>query len=218
MIEPDFLSATRTAYDAVADTYAELISPKFASTPLVRAMITPFAELVRATGGRVADLGCGPGHVTAHLSALGLDVFGVDLSTEMVALARRTHPELRFEEGSMFALDLPDEALGGVLANYSIIHTPPERVPEMLAEFSRVLAPGGHLLVAFQAHEDPSAAPEAFDHTVALAYRWSPDHVSCLLREAGIAEVARMVISPDEDEKRGFPQAFVLARKPAALG
>ncbi|MFF0309015.1 class I SAM-dependent DNA methyltransferase [Streptosporangium sp. NPDC004379] len=217
MIEPSFLSATRTAYDAIVDRYAEFAGAKFAEMPLVRAMLTPFAELVGASGGRVADLGCGPGHVTAHLSTLGLDVLGVDLSPEMVALARRTYPGLRFEEGSMFALDLPDGALGGVLSNYSIIHTPPERIPEVFAEFSRVLAPGGHLLIGFQAHEDPSASPEAFDHVVALAYRWPPDRIAGLLREAGIAEVARMVIAPEEDEKRGFPHAFVLARKPAAL-
>ncbi|MGO8887777.1 MAG: class I SAM-dependent methyltransferase [Streptosporangiaceae bacterium] len=43
----------------------------------------------------------------------------------------------------MLALDLPDGALGGVLAWYSIIHIPQERLPETFAEFCRVLAPGG---------------------------------------------------------------------------
>jgi trans-aconitate methyltransferase len=39
--------------------------------------------------GPVADVGCGPGNVTAHLHTLGLTAFGVDLSPEMVGLARR---------------------------------------------------------------------------------------------------------------------------------
>lgn len=37
-------------------------------------------------GGPVADVGCGPGRVTTYLDGLGLDVSGVDLSPEMVAV------------------------------------------------------------------------------------------------------------------------------------
>ena len=52
-------------------------------------------------GGPVADVGCGPGHVTAHLRDSGLDAFGIDLSPVMIDVARREHPGLRFEVGSM---------------------------------------------------------------------------------------------------------------------
>lgn len=151
MIEPDFLHTTRTGYDAWAVPYAELFANRLDDYPLDRAMLAAFAEFVRADGGGpVADLGCGPGHVTALLHSLGLTASGVDLSAEMIAIARKAHPELRFEEGSMTALPLDDGELGGILARYSIIHTPPERLPEVFAEFHRVLAPGGHLLLAFQ--------------------------------------------------------------------
>jgi SAM-dependent methyltransferase len=108
-----------------------------------------------------------------------------------------------------------DGALGGIVARYSIIYTPPERLPEALAEFYRVLAPGGHLLLAFQAGEELPQLAEAFDHTVALAYRWSPDRVANLLRETGLTEVARLVIAAGEDSMRGFQQAHLLVRKPA---
>jgi hypothetical protein len=46
----------------------------------------------------------------------------------MIAAARRTYPGLRFAEGSMTALDLADGELGGMIAWYSIIHTPPPRL------------------------------------------------------------------------------------------
>ena len=87
-----------------------------------------------------------------------MTAFGVDLSPEMVALARRAHPGLRFDEGSMTALDLPDGALGGIVASYSIIHIPPERLPAVFAEFHRVLAPGGHMLVARMLREPDKTA------------------------------------------------------------
>ncbi|WP_052745466.1 class I SAM-dependent methyltransferase [Allosalinactinospora lopnorensis] len=84
----------------------------------------------------MADLGCGPGRVTAYLDSLGVAVFGLDLSPAMVALARRAYPGPRFDEGSMGALKMADGALGGAVAWYSIIHTPPERLPAVFGEFS----------------------------------------------------------------------------------
>ncbi|MFD6289291.1 class I SAM-dependent DNA methyltransferase [Streptomyces sp. NPDC060205] len=210
MIEPEFLHTTRTAYDTWAARYAELFADGLEDFPLDRAMLGAFAAFVHADGGGpVADLGCGPGHVTSLLDSLGLDVSGIDLSAEMIAIARAARPDLRFEVGSMTALDLPDGTLAGAMARYSIIHTPPEQLPTVCAEFHRVLAPGGHLLLAFQAHDDPSALAESFDHKVALAYRWSPDHMAALLTEAGFKEKARLVRAPMEDERQ-FPQAHLL--------
>lgn len=210
--EPSVLHDTRTAYDAVATRYAELFGNVLETLPMERAMLAAFAELVRASdAGPVADVGCGPGHVTAHLHALGLTTFGIDLSPAMIGLARRAQPDLRFDEGSMSALDLADGTLGGILAFYSIIHTPPRDLPAVFTEFHRVLAPGGHLMLGFFAGEDPQ--PEEFDHKVTLAYRWSPDSLANLLRRAGFVQVARMVREPHEDERQ-FPQAQLLVRKP----
>ncbi|MGW0807803.1 class I SAM-dependent DNA methyltransferase [Nonomuraea sp. NPDC002799] len=216
MTEPDFLTTTRAAYDTAAAQYAEFVGGRFLADPLERALLPVFAELVRASGdGLVADVGCGPGHLTAHLGGLGVTAFGVDLSPEMVALARAAHPGLRFGVGLITALEVADASLAGVLSSYSIIHTPPEGLPAVFAEFGRVLAPGGHLLVSFQAYDHPAELAQAFDHKVALAYRYSPDGVAELLLEAGLTEVARLVRAPGEDAQRGFPQAHLLARRSA---
>ncbi|MDX2554902.1 MULTISPECIES: class I SAM-dependent methyltransferase [Streptomyces] len=214
MVDHDVLAATRDAYDAVASTYARLFGDSLRDRPLDRAILGAFAEVARACGGGlVADLGCGPGHVTAHLAESGLEAFGVDASPAMVELARRAHPGLRFEVGSMAALDIADGALGGVLSRWSIIHTPPHEVPVLLAEFHRVLAPGGHLLIGFSASEGPSHPTQVFDHTVAPAHRWWPDHLAALLRASGLAEVARMVREPQPTDRRQFQEVQLLARK-----
>jgi SAM-dependent methyltransferase len=212
--EPAFLRATRTAYDSIAADYAERSRAELAARPLDRAMLAAFAELVRSAG-LVADVGCGPGRVAAQLHKLGVTVFGIDLSPEMVALARRAHPGLRFDEGSMTALDLPDGALGGIVAWYSLIHIPPERRPDVLAEFHRVLAPGGHLLLAFQVGDEPLHLAEAFGRAISLdVYRLSPGNIAELLTQAGFTVLARLLREPHETEK--VQQAFLLARKPPA--
>ncbi|MGX1755761.1 class I SAM-dependent methyltransferase [Streptomyces lydicus] len=214
MVEHDAVSATREAYDAAASTYAQLFRDTLRDSPLDRAMLGAFTEAVRTSGdGQVADLGCGPGHVTAHLDELGATAFGVDTSAAMIQLARQAYPGLRFDVGSMAALHIADGALGGVLSRWSIIHTPPQELPAILSEFHRVLAPGGHLLLGFSASEDPSHPTQVFDHAVAPAYRWSPDHLASMLRTSGLAEVARMVRAPQPTDRRQFQEVHLLARK-----
>ncbi|MDI1462943.1 class I SAM-dependent methyltransferase [Catellatospora sp. KI3] len=214
MIESDALTATRAGYDGAAAEYEQLFRDSLRDSPLDRAILGAFAEVARGSGdGRVADLGCGPGYVTGHLAGLGLAVFGVDVSPAMIELARQAHPGLRFEVGTMAALDIADGELGGVLSRWSVIHTPPPEVPAILAEFHRVLAPGGHLLIGFSASEGPAHPTQVFDHLVAPAYRWWPDHLAATLQEAGLTEVARMVREPEPTDKRQFQSVHLLARK-----
>ncbi|MDG4790827.1 class I SAM-dependent methyltransferase [Micromonospora sp. WMMD1102] len=214
MIDLDSLPATRDAYDAVATLYAEQFADSLRDRPVERALLAAFAELVCAGGdGEVADLGCGPGYVTAHLRGLGLSAFGVDASPKMIELARKANPDLRFEVGSMAGLDIADGVLAGVLSRYSIIHTLPKDLPAVVAEFARVLAPGGQLLISCFATDDPAIATQSFDHTVITAYRWSPDHLVGLLRDVGVSEVARVLCEPKPTDKRQFQELQLLAAK-----
>jgi len=219
MTEPDFLRSTRTSYDAIAVSYAERFADAEVARPLDRAVLDAFAGYVRGTGDLpVADIGCGPGRVTAYLSGLGLTAFGIDLSPGMIEVARGSHPGLRFEVGSMLDLDLPDGSVGGVLAWYSTIHVPDEQLPRALAEFRRVLVPGGHLLLAFQVGDEPLRLTEAMGQAISLVFRRRrPERVAELLSRAGLPVRASVLREPDDDG--GFAertaQAFVLARRPS---
>ncbi|MEY9938920.1 SAM-dependent methyltransferase [Streptacidiphilus sp. MAP5-52] len=214
MIELESLPATRDAYDAVAARYAQQFADTLRDRPLERALLAAFAESVRAGGaGEVADLGCGPGYVTAHLRALGLRASGVDASPAMIGLAREANPDMRFDVGSMAALDIADGALGGVLSRFSIIHTPPQDLPAVVAEFARVLTPGGQLLISCYATDNPAIRTQPFDHSVVMAYRWSPDHLTGMLRDVGVSEVARVLCEPKPDDKRQFQELQLLAAK-----
>jgi SAM-dependent methyltransferase len=209
---PNYLATVAAAYDSVAELYAERFAGVLDRQPLERAMLSAFADTVRDLPGPVADLGCGPGYATAYLRGLGLDIFGVDLSPEMVALARGAHPGLRFELGMMSALDLPEGSLGGAVCRYSLIHTPPADIPVVLAEVHRVLAPGGHLLLGYLAADEAATETQTYDHRVTTAYRWPPALLAAVMVEAGFVEVAQLVRAPTEDE-RGR-QAQLLARRP----
>jgi len=203
-------AVTAAAYDAVSARYAEFVRGELDALPLDRAVLAAFAEHVLAGGGGlVADLGCGEGRIGAHLAGLGLEVTGIDLSPAMIEIARASYPGLRFETGSMHALPLGDGTLAGIVSWYSVIHAAPGELPAYLAEFRRVLQPGGHLLAAFfEAVNEPVTV---FDHTVTPAYRWPAGELAVLAGEAGFAEVGRMSREPRDGER--FRRGHLLLRR-----
>ena len=94
-------------------------------------------------GARVLDVASGPGYVAARAAERGAAVLGVDVAESMIALARELHPELEFLHGDAEALPFPDAAFEAVVANFLLLHLGrPERA---VAEFARVLAPGGRV-------------------------------------------------------------------------
>lgn len=225
--ESDYLAVTRTAYDTVAASYAELLAADLAQHPFDRAVLGLYGELVHAAAApgsptakpQVVDVGCGPGRITGHLAGLGLEASGIDLSPAMIGEARRRHPGLRFTVGSMTALDellpTPQDAadgLDGLVAWYCVIHVPPARHRAVYAGFRRVLKTGGHLLLAFHRGDCKREITDAYGHSGLRldAYRLEPDRVEAELAEAGFAHVARLTRAPIGQEKT--EQAYVLAR------
>lgn len=210
----DHRPQTRQGYDTVAADFARLLPRLNAETALDVAMIDDFADrCLAAQLGPILDAGCGTGRVSAHLAARGLEVFGVDLSPGMVEVARRTHPQLRFDVGALEDLPVPDASLGGLLAWYSLIHTAPGRLSAIVGEFARVLRPGVWLLTAFQAGDGQRVEhASVYGHPVALTnYRHNPQHVITALNEAGVVVRSQLHRDPEGVEKT--PQAVLLAQR-----
>ncbi len=217
MKEPEYVTTSRMAYDAVATTYHHLLKDDLATATSDRAVLSAFAEQV--PGGRVVDAGCGPGRLTGHLRSLGLDVVGLDLSPAMIAVARDQHPDLRFHVGELAAMPYEDEALDGVIAWYSIIHTPPTDQLAIFTEFARVLRDGGMLLLAFQVGDDVRRRTEPYGHHISTpleSYRLQPVRVTELLSQAGLQTSATLVCEATPSEH--VPQAYILARRDPRVG
>ncbi|MEV0273647.1 class I SAM-dependent methyltransferase [Hamadaea sp. NPDC050747] len=212
MATDGWLAETRISYDTVAASYADQVRDALDDKPYLRNALTLFADLVRATGGGpVADVGCGPGHITAYLRDLGVDAFGVDLSPGMIEVARREHPGLRFAVGSMTELPLADASVAGLLAFWSVIHIPDELIPAVFTHFRRALRPGGPLLVGFHVGEGSRLKTEGYGgHPMKVhVHRRRPDQVAERLREAGFTVEATLTLSPYAE----VPGGVVFARR-----
>ena len=191
---PD-VTATRRAYDAVAEHYARLLPDMTPEAPLDRAVLAAFAEMLREQSNPlVVDVGCGAGRVTKHLDDAGLRVIGLDLSPAMVGVARALHGELPFAAAQAGALPLRTGTVGGLLAWYSLINLPTGALAGVFAEFARVTRPGATVLVAFQAGEGQRVdRATSYEQPVPLScYRHNVDHVAAALEAAGFALYANV--------------------------
>lgn len=195
--------AVRDGYDRLASEYdaARSDDPDF---------LDEFRDCL-PEDGRVLDAGCGAGRPVAATLAADHDLVGLDFSGEQIRMARGRVPTGLFVQGDMTALPLAAESFDGIAAYHSVIHVPTDEHSDVAREFSRVLRPGGHLLLTVGAAEWEGTNDDWLDTGVEM--RWSipaPDESERLLEAAGFEVIWRRVV----DDELGGETGFVLARKP----
>jgi ubiquinone/menaquinone biosynthesis C-methylase UbiE len=170
--------STRAAYRSRAAEYTRLLGSVDDMHELDRQRIGRWGSSI---DGQMIDAGCGPGHWTNYLHEGGAAIEGIDLVPEFIDNARARFPDVPFRVGSFRQMDFSDKTLQGVLAWYSLIHIPPDEVPQASKEFARVLVSGGQLLIGF--FDGSPGTP--FQHAVTTAYYWSVEEMGHLLGNAG---------------------------------
>jgi len=101
--------------------------------------------------GVALDAACGTGRFAEFLANCGHQVIGVDSSPGMLAHARRRVPDGEFHVAELEQLPLPDDAVDVITCALALVHVP--RLEPVLAEFARVLRPGGDLVISDIHHE-----------------------------------------------------------------
>jgi SAM-dependent methyltransferase len=141
-------------YDRFAKAYAAETEDNLVNAHYERPAILDLAGDV--TNRRILDAGCGAGHLFAALQERGAAVTGIDSSAEMLQLARErvnADADLRLAD-LRNPLPFPDSSFDDVIASLVLHYLEDWSTP--LAEFRRVLVPGGRLIVSvehpFQSH------------------------------------------------------------------
>lgn len=187
---------TRDGYDAIAQRYADQFLGELAGKPLDRALLDLVATEVGDLGP-IADIGCGPGHVARYLHDRGAATIGLDLSPGMIDVAKAAHPGIDFQVADMRALPFPDGVWGGIVALYSIIHVEPTELAAVFREFSRVLRPGGTVLISFHIGDERRHVEEMLGSAVDLDFQfYRRGFVADGLEEAGLAVSAYIERQP----------------------
>ncbi len=211
-VAPEANGRVCSSYDRIAEEYANHIFDELRHKPLDRELLNRFADRVK---GRVYELGCGPGHVARYLHARGMDVAGIDLSPEMIEVARRLTPEVEFAVGDLRKLNLETGSCSGLVAFYAIVNLRPEELNLAVHEMGRVLRPGGLLLLSFHVGNEVEHVDDLWGQMVDLDfYFFSTEQVRSSMESAGleIEEIIEREPYPPEVEYQSR-RAYIFAGK-----
>ena len=149
---------TLASYDTHAAEYADAIEGRADLE-----QIGEFAKKLRP-GGTVVDVGCAAGRDTAIFAEQGFHAIGIDLSHELIDLAKQRHPDVEFIQADMLSMPFSDESVDGIWSRASLVHmATPDDTQRAMGEFFRVLKPGGVISVRAKARKpkDPETGHEA---------------------------------------------------------
>lgn len=134
----EFKQVEKAGWEAQGGTY-HIGTEKLTSLALPRLLdLTDVGQ-----GDKLAIVACGPGFGMDLAADLGADALGVDFSDSMLETARQRYPGHKFEQGDAENLTYADNSFDGLICPFGVLHFAYPK--QALAEFFRVLKPGGHM-------------------------------------------------------------------------
>lgn len=207
-------SQVQKAYKAVISDYKD----KVKSEDLDHRYIERFL-LSLEPKQKVLDIGCGTGGVSNEMAENHqLKVTAIDISEDMVSLAKKLHPRLRVLRMDMLKLKFPSNSFDAVFANYSLIHIPDTEIDISLKQIGKVLKRGGLLYLALQ---EPIRAMDR-DGFYPLVYRpevkmfinlITEREMKKALKDAGFKVEWLERRAPNKKFEFPFNKLFIVARK-----
>lgn len=201
-------SDIRKVYKKIARKYAETY---FGAEHPDDIHVDKFAKLL-PKGAKVLDIGCGIGDGADFFIDSGFDYEGIDISPEMIKIAKQKVPRAKFRVLDMRKLDYPAESFDGIFAFQSLVHLKKKDVPKMLETISRILKPKGHLFLALQKGIGEGEIYWELARENIFINRYTLDEISKLLKAVGFQIIYTASRSPLPEDIQ-LHKMFVIARK-----
>lgn len=206
-------AAVADCYNKTAQAYADKFISELDGKHLDRILLKSFASENKA-GGRLIDLGCGPGQTTSFLFDNGVaDILGVDLSPQMIAAAKNRNPHINFETADILNLPYADASFGSAVAFYAIVHFSYEQVLAAFKEIKRILLTGGEILFSFHIGTDAVHLENFLGHEVNIDFCFfETGKIVLLLEEACFSIVDVLEREPYRAVEHPSRRAYIWAK------
>jgi ubiquinone/menaquinone biosynthesis C-methylase UbiE len=195
-------------YDKTAENYADKFVNELADKHLDQILLKAFCEQNKDKG-KLIDFGCGPGHTTKFLFDNGFkNIVGADLSTEMVKVAKRYNPNIKFEQADLLQLNYVDKSFGSAIAFYAIVHFDYQQITKALEEIKRVLIDNGEFLFSFHIGNEIIHLDKFLDKDVNIKFQFFEiEKIKTIIEQVGfdiIDIVERQPYKSEHQTKRAY--------------
>ena len=191
--DADYLAIVRQGYDACARAYHE--SRKAEAATEIRGLLDRLGD-----SGAVLDVGCGAGVPIAQSLAARHRLTGVDVSREMVRLARRHVPSGDFRCADVMSVSLEPSSFDAIVAINSIFHIPREEQPALFQRLHRWLRPGGYLLCTLSHQSEASYTEDDFHGVTMYWSNYSLGEYLGILADSGFVVLETSSTACGHDE------------------
>lgn len=202
----DYKKTVKQGYNVIANRY---LAERTRDSEDVRLLDDLMGRL--PADAHVLDAGCGAGIPVSQMLSERFHVTGVDFSEAQIELTRKNVPNAEFLCEDMTKLDFSDNTFDGICSYYAIIHIPREEHQPLLANFQRMLKPGGFALLCLGAEHLIDDIDENYLGARMYWSHYDSQTYLKMLKEAGFKTIWSKIVTDETCEGAGH--LFVLAQK-----
>ena len=195
-------------YDSLALEYVRIFFDDLTDAPWLDVFIEYLGQ-----GAHILDAGCGPGNYAKYLIARRTTVVGIDISKEMINIARSLVPQAKFEVMSFTRMTFAANTFDGIFCAYSFLHIPASKARNALHELRRVLKPGGTLCLMLKkgtgGHILPSPIVQGLTCFTQL---WLKTSLLPILKEASFSLLSYREAPPTSPNEFKFDKMMLILR------
>ncbi|WP_266083111.1 class I SAM-dependent methyltransferase [Haladaptatus caseinilyticus] len=158
-------NAVRGSYDELADIHASQRTDDDQGMEILTQFLDSISE-----SDSVLDAGCGQGTPVLSQISTSTNAVGVDFSRGQLKLAVDNAPDAFLAQGDMTTLPFATSTFDAIVAYWSLIHVPMDDHQTVIDEFSRVLQPGGRVLLCEGTNEWIGENPDWLDSGIKMEW------------------------------------------------
>lgn len=209
-MKQDHLEENTRVYNKIAQDYSNKYFDYYKNN---LDLLDKFLEKI-PSGGKILDAGCASGGITQYLVQKGFRVTAIDISSGMLAIAKKNAPEAEFKLMDFSKLKFDKEVFDGIICDFAMLHTPRTKIQQTLKGFSEVLTPQGAFFISLYKGSEEEYLDEPFlpGEKVFWSF-YELEEFNSYLEEAGFDVIESTARETKAEEEFLVTELYFIARK-----